>query len=98
MILFHLVVGRPPWYNLSGLDAVKQAAQGDRPIPPRDLDGRLQALLKECWSENPHARPPFSTITKILTAYSRDVFHANEDNLVAVGPLDIDRRCDCAIL
>jgi serine/threonine protein kinase len=38
MIFFYLLVGRPPWPNLAGLDAVRKASDmGDRPNIPRDI-------------------------------------------------------------
>jgi serine/threonine protein kinase len=94
MILFYLLVGRPPWPSLPGMEAVKRAAElGDRPNISRDLDVRLQNLLKECWDENSSSRPPFTEITKKLTAYSREVFNENEDNVTVVEP---DSQC-CVI-
>jgi serine/threonine protein kinase len=99
MIFFYLVTGRPPWPTLSGIQAVKRAADmGDRPNIPRDLDVRLQTLMKECWDDNPTARPRFEDITKFLTAYSQDVFNEREDSIVA-APADVDTDCaNCAIL
>lgn len=102
MILFYLLTGRPPWPQLPGMEAVKKAAkEGDRPNIPRELDARLQSLMKECWDENSSLRPPFTTITKILAAYSKDVFHEDEND-VSVAPQGngIDCRCgnSCAIM
>lgn len=98
MIFFYLIAGRPPWPTLPGLEAVKRAAtEGDRPNIPRDLDQRLQNLMKECWDDNPSMRPPFTMITKILTAYSRDVFHDDEDNIVNAEPPSMNSNC-CSIL
>lgn len=95
MILFYLFVGRPPWPQLPGMQAVKRAAEiGDRPIAPRELDARLQSLLKECWDENPSLRPAFTSITKTLAAYSKDVFHEDEND-VSVAPQSTDVKCDC---
>lgn len=97
MIFFYLVTGRPPWPTLPGLEAVKRAAEeGDRPNIPRDLDARLQGLLKECWDDNPSVRPPFSQITKTLTQYSQIVFKETEDD-IATGQLN-DTECSCTIL
>ncbi|EEC45840.1 predicted protein, partial [Phaeodactylum tricornutum CCAP 1055/1] len=63
MILFYLLVGRPPWPTISGMNAVKKAAEeGDRPNVPRDMDLRMQSLLKECWDENASMRPAFQRI------------------------------------
>jgi hypothetical protein len=38
--------------------AVKKAAEeGDRPNIPRDLDVRLQNLMKDCWDDDANLRP-----------------------------------------
>ena len=100
MILFYLLTGRPPWPTLPGTEAVRRAAEmGDRPNIPRDLDARLQTLVKECWDDNPSVRPPFTEITKRLTAYSQDVFNEREDSVVAIPSSDVDTECEnCVIL
>lgn len=96
MIFFYLLVGRPPWPNLPGLDAVRLAAEdGDRPNLPRDLDQRLQALLKECWDENPSARPSFGNTIEVLGRYSADVFHHDSNTMVSTNFQE--NRCGCVI-
>jgi Protein tyrosine and serine/threonine kinase len=68
-------MGVPPWAQLAGLDAVRQASEkGDRPLIPRDIDIRLQHLLQNCWDENRKTRPPFSKVLDTLSSYSKDVF------------------------
>jgi len=95
MILFYLVVGRPPWPNLAGLDAVRKASEeGDRPTIPRDLDQRLQNLIKECWDENPRARPPFSAILDVLAKYSRDAFHQDSNDVLT----PVDSKCGGCVI
>ena len=97
MILFYLLVGRPPWVHLAGLDAVRKAAEeGDRPMIPRDLDVRLINLLKECWDDNPSARPPFSRIIKILSNYSHESFHTDSNDVLYMN--DSKSGCHCVIL
>jgi serine/threonine protein kinase len=100
MIFFYLVTGRPPWPTLPGMQAVKRAAeQGDRPNIPRDVDVRLQNLMKEGWDDNPSARPSFVDITKLLTAYSQDVFNEREDAIGSAPPAEVDTDCEnCVIL
>ena len=97
MILFYLFVGRPPWAHLSGLDAVRRAAEeGDRPNIPRDLDARLASLMKECWDDNPKARPPFSRIITELSAYSKQSFHVDTNDVITMN--ESGSRCHCVIL
>jgi ankyrin repeat protein len=87
MILFYLLVGRPPWNNLAGMAAVKRAAyEGDRPDIPRDMDITLQTLLKECWDDSAKKRPPFSRILAIVQKYRADVLHDDSDYAIATVP------------
>jgi len=96
MILFYLLVGRPPWVQLAGLDAVRKAAEeGDRPTIPRDLDLRLTTLMKECWDDNPSARPPFSRIIQVLSIYSKDSFHVDSNDVITMS--DSNSGCNCVI-
>jgi serine/threonine protein kinase/ankyrin repeat protein len=99
MILFYLLVGRPPWPTISGMNAVKKAAEeGDRPNVPRDMDLRMQSLLKECWDENASMRPAFQRILANLEAYSKEVFHTDSDNIVSTLSPDIESDCTCILL
>lgn len=86
MILFYLLDGKPPWPYLNGVVAVKKASEeGDRPPIPRSWDSRLQELLRDCWDENPQARPPFSRILQVLNKYSRKyhICYKNRNNTLA---------------
>jgi serine/threonine protein kinase len=97
MILFYLLVGRPPWPHLPGLDAVRHAAEeGDRPNIPRDLDQRLQNLLKECWDDNASLRPAFQTVIDQLAEYSQDVFHQDSNDVLTASGVE-DKECSCII-
>jgi len=99
MIFFYLTVGRPPWPTLSGLDAVKKAAEeGDRPNVPREIDYRLQALMKNCWEEQPGKRSSFLSISETLAEYNRVVLKGAEDTVVSASPPDTGKsRCQCTI-
>ena len=100
MILFYLLVGRPPWPTLPGHEAVRLASEkGDRPNIPRDLDVRSVNLLKECWHEDPSARPSFQKILDILHAYMKDVFRSDINNVaIAKSPELKKGACSCVIL
>ena len=81
MILFYLYVGRPPWPTFPGREAVRLAAEeGDRPMVPRDFDAQSVGLLKECWSDDPSARPSFQNILEFLSSYSSAVFNTDVNN------------------
>jgi serine/threonine protein kinase len=97
MILFYLMVGRPPWATLAGMVAVKKAAEeGDRPNIPRDLDVRLQNLMKDCWDDDANLRPSFTKILEILSQYSKEVLHQDSNNIPSTATPDFE--CACAIL
>jgi serine/threonine protein kinase len=96
MIFFYLLIGRPPWPNLPGLEAVRKAAlEGDRPNIPRDVDARLQSLLKDTWDDNPKMRPSFSQISRRLSAYSKDVFKSDTNTIASI---ETNSKCQCNIL
>ena len=81
MIFYYMLRSIPPWSGLSGVDAATKAAvDGDRPIIPRDVDERISTLLRRCWDEDPRSRPAFDSIITMLTEYSHDVFHTDNDN------------------
>jgi serine/threonine protein kinase len=97
MILFYLLVGRPPWPTLAGLDAVRKASEmGDRPNIPRDVDDRLLLLLQDCWDENPNSRPPFNRIIDVLARYSADAFHQNSNDVLITNEAK-DTECGCVL-
>lgn len=96
MILFYLLTGKPPWPHLPGDEAVRLASDdGDRPPLPRDMDLRLQALLKDCWDDNPSRRPNFHVILKILSDYSKHVLHQDTNDVVVT---EQQARCSCNIM
>lgn len=96
MIFYYLLSGRPPWASQNGLKAVTKAAvDGERPNIPREWDERLSALLKQCWDENPKARPSFEKIIKQLGEYSRDVFSIDTDQIASVAD---EKGCSCTVM
>lgn len=97
MILYYLVTTQPPWPTLSGMEAVKRASEGDRPIIPRNLDVRISTLIRDCWDANPKVRPPFSEINKILAEYGHDAFFLQDNAILRVDPPEVESDC-CIIL
>jgi serine/threonine protein kinase len=111
MILFYLLKGTPPWPYDNGMVAARKAAdEGDRPEIPRSWDSSLQALLQDCWNEDPSARPTFKTVLTTLNEYSVTVFHTESNNLQHTGAANpqaqLKRRpsmssetgCSCVIM
>lgn len=99
MILYQIIFGDAPWGGLSGLDAVTKAAvDGERPLIPRNVDGRLSSLLKQCWDENPFSRPSFAEIIESLSAYSQDVFDSKDGDVqMMTNVLSHESKCRCVI-
>ena len=99
MILYQLILGDAPWGGLSGFDAVTKAAiDGERPLIPRNVDGRLSSLLKQCWDENPFSRPSFAEIIESLSAYSQDVFDSKDGDVqMMTNVLSHESKCRCVI-
>ena len=99
MILYQIILGDAPWGSLSGLDAVTKAAvDGERPLIPRNVDGRLSSLLKQCWDENPFSRPSFAEIIEILSAYSQDVFDSKDGDVqMMTNVLSHESKCKCVV-
>jgi hypothetical protein len=70
MILYHMLVGEPPWAELDGLQAVRAAAiQHDRPQIPRHIVQELSDLCKTAWADDPKARPSFTAVLELLNAF-----------------------------
>ena len=76
----------------------KAAIDGERPLIPRNVDERLSTLLKQCWDENPFARPPFAEIIESLNDYSHDVFNSSDvDVQMMTNVRDHESKCGCVI-
>ena len=101
MILFYLLMGKPPWPTYNGLVAVRKAAlEGDRPVVPREWDIRLSSLLQECWDENRRSRPRFTRILESLETYSESVFNQRKNSTIetAKPPDFAEQRCACTMM
>jgi len=85
MIFYYLLAGRAPWEQLSGLQAVIQAAtEADRPVVDRSWDSQLSGLMQQCWSETPSSRPPFSVILEELHLYSSEYWYLHTRSFMSV--------------
>jgi serine/threonine protein kinase/ankyrin repeat protein len=110
MVVYHIILGRPPWAGSSELDAFTKAAiDGERPLIPRYVDERLSTLLKRCWDENPRARPSFEEIITWFNTYSYDVFKSDDKEFEHYERIDRgqhhnhtqihtnEKKCGCSI-
>ena len=99
MIFYYLLVGRPPWSSLAGLEAVRLASnEKKRPGIPRELDARSIGLLKECWHENPISRPSFQKILDFFHVYMKDVFRSDMNKVAIADSPEEKQTCQCVIL
>ena len=99
MILYYLMVGRPPWGSLPGYDAVRLASdEGNRPDIPRELDVRSVNLLMICWHDEPSGRPSFGKILQFLHAYMECSFGSDMNSVATAGTLELEQACECVIL
>ncbi|KAL3809012.1 hypothetical protein ACHAXA_000292 [Cyclostephanos tholiformis] len=99
MIFYQILLGVAPWNAFSGLEAVTKASiDGERPLVPRNVDGRLSTLLRRCWDENPRARPDFEEIINWLNTYSHDEFKTNDKEVhMMTNFRDHEGKCGCVI-
>jgi serine/threonine protein kinase len=99
MIFYQILLGVAPWNAFSGLEAVTKASiDGDRPLIPRNVDGRLSTILRRCWDENPRARPDFEEIINWLNTYSTDEFKTNDKEVHTMANFrDHEGKCGCVI-
>lgn len=93
MILYYLLLGRPPWEQDSGMIAAQKAAiDGERPVIDRSWDIALVSLLQRCWDENQKVRPSFAVILTELSEYSENALHMEEGM-----PVD-DSKCGRCVI
>ena len=61
MLLYEALTLRVPFQNHSPVETAFAVARGERPaLPPAPAD--VRALVEECWSQDPAARPQFPEI------------------------------------
>lgn len=103
MIMYYLFIGQPPWKRLSGMEVVRRAATGERPTVPRLIDERLlvvqnrllQDIITTCWHEDPGQRTRFMNLTSLWTAFTKEVFHEDENHVHVAR--DDSLGCGCVI-
>uniref|UniRef100_A0A6B2LBU3 Protein kinase domain-containing protein n=1 Tax=Arcella intermedia TaxID=1963864 RepID=A0A6B2LBU3_9EUKA len=65
--IYEIVIRRKPYGNLQALQiAVSVAKEGIRPNIPPNTPLIWEALMCECWDEDPEARPSFDTLIEKL--------------------------------
>ncbi|KAH3731811.1 Serine/threonine-protein kinase STY46 [Pelomyxa schiedti] len=67
LILWELITGKLPFYDLDGTPASMHAAKGKRPEMPSDCHPQWAELIQLCWQDNPSRRPNFGQILETLS-------------------------------
>ncbi|XP_065006146.1 serine/threonine-protein kinase STY13-like [Musa acuminata AAA Group] len=69
IVLWELLTNRMPFEGMSNLQAAYAAAfKQMRPPLPEDTPPELVFIVQSCWVEDPHTRPTFSQIIRMLNA------------------------------
>jgi serine/threonine protein kinase len=67
--LYEMFVGREPWKELRGNDAVVAAVRGGRQMSiPSDVDPVAVELMRRCWARDPASRPSMRELEAALAA------------------------------
>ena len=87
MIGYYLLRFKPPFCEVSGMDAVRLAAlEYKRPSLSRGsppLDEPLAAVLRAAWEESHQRRPPFSSILSQLAKHHQNSYGCSVDESIA---------------
>ena len=99
MILYHMLVGEPPWAHLDGLKAVRAAAiEHDRPTIPRHIVQELAELCRAAWADDPKARPSFTAVLELLNACHVKEVKMTFEEVQNGGSVDASGGGCCALM
>ncbi|XP_076013646.1 mitogen-activated protein kinase kinase kinase 9 [Genypterus blacodes] len=75
VLLWELLTGEVPFRGIDGLAVAYGVAMNKLSLPiPSTCPEPFARLMEECWSSDPHCRPPFTTILDHLTAIEESGF------------------------
>jgi len=77
ILAYELVCCKPAWCNVS-MALIDNVRHGLRPAFPSNVDITLSGLIKECWLQDPEARPNAPAILKVL----EDLFDVRQESEV----------------
>ncbi|KAM5235036.1 mitogen-activated protein kinase kinase kinase 21 [Ctenodactylus gundi] len=89
VLLWELLTGEVPYRGIDGLAVAYGVAVNKLTLPiPSTCPEPFAKLMKECWEQDPHVRPPFSLILRQLAAIEDAVttdlppesFHSLQDD------------------
>eukprot|EP01106_Pelomyxa_sp_JSP_P018811 TRINITY_DN898_c0_g1_i4.p1 TRINITY_DN898_c0_g1~~TRINITY_DN898_c0_g1_i4.p1 ORF type:complete len:204 (+),score=19.45 TRINITY_DN898_c0_g1_i4:253-864(+) len=66
LIIWELISGKVPFYELDAIPASLSATQGKRPEIPRECPPAWCDLITRCWNADPSKRPTFVTVIEVL--------------------------------
>uniref|UniRef100_A0A8C4SQ75 mitogen-activated protein kinase kinase kinase n=1 Tax=Erpetoichthys calabaricus TaxID=27687 RepID=A0A8C4SQ75_ERPCA len=74
VLLWELLTGEVPYRGIDGLAVAYGVAVNKLTLPiPSTCPEQFAKLMEECWDQDPHIRPSFSTILEQLTAIEEAV-------------------------
>jgi len=68
VVIFEIVTQEDPWKDLNLTETVNKMVLGERMPIPKDcaFPPALEALMKQCWAEDPCNRPDFKKIIEYI--------------------------------
>lgn len=93
LILWEMVAGALPYKDMTPVQAAFSVVHKKlRPPIPSDCPMSMKTLMEQCWSSNPHKRPEFWQVVKILEEFETFLTHNGNLNLLHQYPSCLDQR------
>ena len=78
LVLFEVLAlsvpfNQEPWTRMSHPELIQSIIQGDRPCLPKDVDTKLEQIIRRCWDAKPDARPSATEIYTFMVEYVREL-------------------------
>lgn len=91
MIAYEMFTGSEPWRELAPMQiAMTVGVEGRRPLLPDACPGDYAALICQCWSRDPVARPNFRDVKRELRDLREDAM--KDEAVVAAGGIPARRE------
>jgi len=69
LLIWEMLTKKVPFCGLDQLQIGTMIINGDRPLIPKTASNSLSRLIRDCWNQDPEARPTFSQILLKLTRW-----------------------------
>jgi serine/threonine protein kinase len=66
MVLLEIMIGHPPFQGMRSAQIKEAVLAGARPTLPAGVPASIAAIITQCWSTDPAARPTFKDIVNRL--------------------------------